>query len=31
MRYATEAGHVNPSDVDRFTFEERKKIWDDII
>lgn len=31
MRYATKAGHINPSDVDRFTFEERKKIWDDII
>jgi len=27
MRHATEAGHINPSDVDRFTFEEREKIW----
>jgi serine/threonine protein kinase len=27
MRHATEAGHINPSDVDRFTFEERHTIW----
>ena len=28
MRQATEAGLINPTDVDRFTFEERVKIWD---
>lgn len=27
MRKATEAGHINPSDIDRYTFEERKNIW----
>ena len=27
MRKATEAGHINPSDIDRYTFDERKNIW----
>ena len=27
MRKATEAGHINPSDVDRYTFEERRAVW----
>jgi hypothetical protein len=27
MRKATEAGHTNPSDIDRYTFDERKNIW----
>ena len=27
MRKATEAGHTNPSDIDRYTFDERKTIW----
>ena len=27
MRHASAAGHINPSDVDRYTFEERHTIW----
>jgi len=27
MRSATAAGLINPSDIDRYTFDERKNIW----
>ena len=27
MRHATETGLINPSDIDRFTFEKRDDIW----
>lgn len=30
MRKATEAGHIDPLDVDRFSFEQRQAIWGTI-